>query len=707
MTQGFFLNPPLIKEILAWYSNTGENLLVFEPIAHACAAIGPLLAQGNEKKSNLAIKTMEDWCASSEFHSMLSEAAKKNSSIGVSLARESLALISNSDSFVAGIPVYEVLSAFSALIRAELRNRESRCSVRIDELFIFQAQFKQFNLHDITLLLAASCASKNVLTVFDRLLQIKEDPGTHKQIERDSLAANICAEFASGLRMFALSNFDAAQTAFELSIKKDESPSAFIAMSLLHLLRGEAELVEEFAQKAASRTDSALPEGIKKISKMLFSGEEVEAWSDDPVCVAATIFLLVSSRQYEKVTSIADQHLKKFPADLVVQALWAESIVAPIRNQLFNDPPLSGQIDSEQLEKLREARGLLIGVWQEANNQKLEAMQAIANLNLSTTALASHEFISASESALAASEAGSSQAKINYATAMLATGDLPKLMRSLEGVSGELKKNALYLTAEAYYHACSFEQAAMIWNDLLRVETDRLWQLRLNCRMLEAFRLLRDTKNAQICVDTLLSEYKNEPEALFAIAYELWQLGRNEDAIHALKIGKKIAAPNLQKWMAWELGRVLFDSDQVLSATDEYVSIAEQDTDSVQAREFAVALYKAGLIPAACERARQIREVNRKVVPGITEIETDYLVREQKLEEAKELLLMLSKERPLSAMNRLAIVRICLSLGQEDEAREELKKLSELALSDEMRADVERFAVDLDLVQTIKDQQSK
>ncbi len=39
MAQRFFLNQTLIQEILLWRSNTGENLLVFEPIARACATL--------------------------------------------------------------------------------------------------------------------------------------------------------------------------------------------------------------------------------------------------------------------------------------------------------------------------------------------------------------------------------------------------------------------------------------------------------------------------------------------------------------------------------------------------------------------------------------------------------------------------------------------------------------------------------------------
>jgi tetratricopeptide (TPR) repeat protein len=151
------------------------------------------------------------------------------------------------------------------------------------------------------------------------------------------------------------------------------------------------------------------------------------------------------------------------------------------------------------------------------------------------------------------------------------------------------------------------------------------------------------------------------------------------------------------------MGRVYFSVGQALSATDEYSLIAEKGVDSIQAREFAVALFKAGLLPAAYERSKALREAVADVIPGITEIETDYLVRLGKMEKAKDLLKKLSQKRPLSVLNRMAIVRICASLGQEEEARAELEKVQHLKLTPEMREEVEQFAADLDVVLTIKE----
>jgi tetratricopeptide (TPR) repeat protein len=289
---------------------------------------------------------------------------------------------------------------------------------------------------------------------------------------------------------------------------------------------------------------------------------------------------------------------------------------------------------------------------------------------------------------------------------MLAIGDLPKAMSALSPMPEELKFAGLRLAAEAHYHGCVFDAAIDVWKRILPKEEDRLWRLRTLCRMLESYRLLRDAPNAQACVDAMLTHYQHEPETLFALGYELWQMDKKDDAIHALRRAKDLAAPNLSKWVAWELGRVLFDAEKNLAATDEYVSIADKNVDSVQGREFAVALFRAGLLPAAYERAKAIREAHGEVVPGITEIETDWLVRDQRLQEAKELLQALSHHRPLSVLNRMAVVRICASLNQEEEARAELSKILELELTDELKEEAERFAADLDIVIGLKSRMS-
>ncbi len=681
-------------------------MVVFEPLAKACLMTGKILASHSPEKGDEARRILEDWCSGDEFFTMINEAAKSNSSISIELARESLALVSQSDSFVAGLPVNDVLSVFSALIRADLRSRESRSSAHIDELNLYQSQLRSFGLHDVCLLFLARCAAKNPTQLFDLLIHIKDDRTALKQIPLELLADGATSQFASGLRMFAIGNLEDSSNAFTLAAEKETSSvNSDIAQALIAIINSDKDRVELMLQRVSANLSDGMAESIRNFSNMMLTRNDITLSADETESIAALLFFLIKSNQHNEASSVAERHIEAFPKDLVIKLLWAESLITPIRKEWTEDPPLAGCADASKIRQLRKAKDLLVISRQEADSANLPYLKTIADSNLTVVCMMLRDFITAEECGLEAVAAfpQSGLARINLASALLAIGDLPKLMDTISDVQVEFKKSAKRLRAEALYHNCSFKEAIEIWNDLYEQEDERLWRLRILCRKLECFRLIRDEENAQKAVDLLMSAFKNEPETLFAIAYELWQMGRNDDAIHALKVAKEIAAPNLKKWIAWELGRILFDVGQALSATDEYVSVADPSIDTVQGREFAVALYKSGLLPAAGQRARSIREIKGEVVPGITEIETDLLVREGKLAEAKELLIKLSIARPFSVLNRLAIVRICIGLNQIDEARVQLQELCKLNLSPEMHDEVQTFANDLKM-DVFKDQ---
>ncbi len=705
MKKGYFLNPSLIKEILAFRTASGENLLVFEPLADACARVAKIISPNNpEKLAGL----IEEWCSSNDFVSMLEEADKSRSSISVELARESLSQYSGSESFAAGASIDQVLTVFSALLRAELRTRESRSSAYIDELFLYQSSLRELDLHDLALLLLASCASKNVLEVFDRLLLIKEEPKTLVQVDPDLLTVGISPQFLSGLRMFALRNFEGALKAFSIASQKEsESPSACIALFLVNLFSDNLEEAQLYLEKASEKTQSGFLLSLRSLQKIKAGEESLSFKAEEASSVALTLYFLKSRNCFDEMISLAKEHLEKYPADIVVRALYLEALILPVKNQLANDAPLSGSGADIFAERFAEAESFLLASIDIAGGGALNTLKTFFEINLAVLYLLKRDFAKARTTAATAIEALPSSAvgRLNYAISMLATGDLPELMQALSGLSVSEKVAYLRLTAEGYYHACLFEDALSSWKELIAIENERLWRLRTLCRMLEVYRLLRDTQNAQAAVNALLQHYQGEPETLFALAYELWQMGKTDEAIEALRDAKTKAGLNLKKWIAWQLGRVLFDADQVLSATDEYSEIVGENQDSVQAREFAVALFKAGLLPAAYERAKSLRLAAASVIPGITEIEADYLVRVQELAEAKELLLQLSKKRPLSVLNRLAIVRICLGLNDEKEAVSQIRELLSLPLSSQMRQELDELIEDSNLASLIKEKE--
>lgn len=704
----YFVDPIIVQEILAWTRNTGENPLVFEALAKACSAIGRSLLPDKRERAQDINRVFEQWCSSDNFVELLQNSESQKVGVLFESARKSISQFSGSESFVAGVAIDKSLSAFSALLRADLRTRDSRASVRIDELILWQGFSKAFDLHDIALLLLAACASNDVLNTFDKLLAIRSRPSSLIQVKVDELNVQ-SAPFTSAVRMFALANFESAEKGFELCLQSDnESPTFLISLCLLNLLKGNF----DEASATLDRMKLYEPSCVISCIRYLIALGKDEALPfmevEDPISFAVSGFALLRKREYTKLSQTVSAHLGRFPEDVLAYLLAAQSKIQQTQEIYFNDPPLPGAMEQVDNSWVNESESFLKDACKTASKLGLTTIESFARNNLALVALMNRKFQESVEHTILALRLNEDcvEAMLNQSIGYLALGNLPESLRALQGVTAPYSNYSGRIAAEAYFHACAFDEALEFWNRLQDSETDRLWQLRICCRMLESYRLQQDSRNGQNCVDKLLARFRNEPEALFALAFELWLLGRNEDAIHALQNAKEIAAPNLKRWIAWELGRIFFDAGQTLSATDEYLSVSNENIDSAQAREFAVALFKAGLKPAANKWAKLLREVSGDVIPGITEIETDYLVSDGKLEEAKQLLLKLSRKRPLSVMNRIAIARICATLGQEDEAHRELSEIRKLAISPELKEDVERFLSDLEIVRSIKAKQT-
>ena len=701
----YLLNRLIVHEILLWSKNTGENPLVFDPIAKACKLLGPACFPNNETRANELSAIFEKWCSSQHFIDLLQSANDRSGSVSVDAARVSLSAVSGSESFVATLPVDNVLGAFGALVRADLRARDSRSSVRIDELFIWQGFYRRFDLHDLSLLLLAACASSNVLVTFDKLLAIKSQPGSLIQLSDSDFNKQSSPQFVAAMRMFALRNFEAAQTGIERSLQKDpDSPTFIFALSLAQIMQRNLDLAEKTLASAERFGPSSVLKCIRYLQTVLQGSPGDLPEDEDPVSFFVTSYAYLSKRDHEKFLEIGRKHLERFPQDLLAYFTMAQCLTMRSQEDFYDDPPLPGSGVVAELGSISAAEANLHQARSIIEEQGLSSLLEICVSNLSMLSLLRRDFQVCAKTAEEAIQINptAAEAKLNQSIAYVALGDLPSAMRSLQGLPLEYSRFSGRLAAESYFHAGAFEDALQVWNRLQEQETERLWRLRILCRMLETYRLQQDSKNGQRCVDIMLANFQHEPETLFAIAFELWQLGRFDDAVDALKRAKEFAAPNLKKWISWELGRILFDRGQVLGATDEYNSISNEEIDSTQAREFAVALFQAGLKPAAYKWAKRLREIHGDVIPGITEIETDYLVSETHLDEATDLLQKLAKTRPLSVMNRLAIAKLCVSLGQEEKAYAELAEIKDLAISKEMSDEVERMLTELEIVISLK-----
>ena len=709
----YFLSPVIVREIVIWSRQTGENPAVFEALAKASSEVGLAFYPQDQVKASELSRLFSSWIASEHFALLLQNANSNSASISQERARQSIVQLSSSESFLVGIPIDDALSAFSALVRAELRVKDSRSSVRIDELYIWQGFSRAFDLHDVTMLLLASCSSKNVLASFDKLLSIKASPHDLIILTETEFGLKGNPAFASALRMYALANFEAAETGFAKCLESAPASAAYTMALALALIMKYDPQESDFARASelVSRCDALDTSIVLDAIKYLIAKRQGVAadllQDDDPISFFLSAYALLLERRYVDLENLAKKHFENFPDDILALLAVSISDVMQVQDDYYDDPPLPGAEPLKHEQRMQEALERFARAEELATSQNLSGLAITATLGRSLINLMSRKFkeciVLCDEVLLAVPDSG--EAKLNRSISQIALGELPAALSSLQGASQHYAIICSRLAAEAYFHACAFDEALKIWNLIVDQEPERLWRLRILCRMLESYRLLQDSKNGQRCVDILLKEFQQEPETILALGYELWQLGNSEEAIESMERAKAAAAPNLRKWISWELGRVMFDAGKTLSATDEYVSVSNEKIESVQAREFAFALYKADLKPAAYKWAKTLREIRNDVIPGITEIETDHLAAEGKLQEAKALLVALSEKRPLSIVNRLATASICAYLDQEEEAKRIIADILNLNASPELREAAERLAADIEIVIELKKKQ--
>ncbi len=708
---GFFLSPFLIRELAKWRQSTGENIAVFEPVVRSCTTAGKALTESNDSAKEIA-DSLLIWCASLEFEALVLSCDKTRRNLWLEEATGHFQKVMKLDSDpvqteIHGVSIERILCALSALLRAELRIWDSRSSGRMDELFVWQRQFDTVTAEDFALWLLCHLLEGTGANVFDKLTGLRQTGAEFKVAPVPDEDIQLRPALVSGVGHAAFFHYQEAADVFKRARAIPSANSAYglLGSALTAFLNG----AHGAAQRLLMTEVDSAPDIMHAVRILIFGASVVSpdiegSFSNrtaspaidqmqhvcDELCAQALAFANIQKREFKRAEEILSAYLKNnscLSADsLFTYLLLAESILTPTCEVFFDDPPLPGSPGLEYPERLKLAQEYL----NKAEALCLhEGMMRGANrvrVNLSCVLILRRKFERALQvlNTVLSTEPDNVSAVLNQASTLLLLGLLPRLYDCVEPLRNWDALIAGRMVADACYHTGDFEEALRLWNQLLEHERDRKWQMRAIIRELEIFRMLRNQTDAQSCTDALMQHFRSEPEALFALGCELSHIGEREKSIELLEAAKQAAAPNLKKWIAWELARIYCEQEKMLSATDEYAVTADKNVDSPQAREFIVALYRAGLLPAAYERAVALRHAGGGIIPGITEIEVDFLMQNDEPAKARDLLLELARLRPLSITNRIALIQLYLELGELANARRELDDINVSRLSDDL-----------------------
>lgn len=707
---GFFLSPFLIRELVKWRQSTGENIAVFEPVHRSCTAAGTAVADGDNAK--LIGNKLHTWCASREFEALMLSCAKTRRNLWLDEAVQHLrSLMEPNDEQaqqlkkIGGTSLEQILCAFSALLRTELRIWDSRSSARIDELFVWQREFEKISATDFALWLLCNLIEGTGAHVYDKLTTLRQSGAEFKVSRTSDPDMALRPALLAGIGHASFYDYDQAAAVFSKvrDLPDVDGCYGLLGLALVAYMRGD----EAGAQRLIL-TDSSNAPGIMHAVRILVFGasvispviedrqsnREVATGTEhvcDELCAQALAFVSIQSGDYARAEELLASAIKRESyqagaVGLYTLLLLAESILTPIREAYFEDPPLPGAPEHEYTSRIALAKDHLERALQLSQSEGLARGTNRVRLNLSCALILNRKFDAALKTLepLLASEPENIQAIFNKSAALLLLGMLPQLYQCVEPLRNREALVAGRMVADACYHTGDFSESLRLWGQILEYEKDRLWLMRSLIRQLEIFRMLRNQSEAQQCTDALMKHFRFEAEALFALGCELAQIGEKERAIELLDGARELAGPNLKRWIAWELARIYCDQDKTLSATNEYTLTADKDTDSPQAREFIVALYRAGLLPAAHERAVALRRAGGAILPGITEIEVDFLMQNEEHEKARDLLLELARVRPLSVTNRIALIQLYLHLREFTNARHALDEIDVSRLPEEV-----------------------
>ena len=690
---GFFFNPLMIGELAEWCQSTRENLAIFEPLVRAARILCEVVTDSADSAVEIRLR-LEQWCSSAEFEALIMGSYAEGRNIWLGEATKHFSDVTGIRSAVGDVSVDNLLRAFSAIVRSELRAKDSRSTVRLDEMLVWQANFEEMSEHTFGLWLLCNLLEGTNTRFFDQLSEL--------QRKATSIQTNFSADaeldfrpcIVSGISHVAFSRFDEAGDVFAkaISLSNPAEPAGLLGLALTELLRGNRSSAQLLLRNVNCMTPVThavrifVCEGdvVSDLPSLVNQGQSNDLHECTEICTQALAYVLLRRGDYEGGRQALARGIGKESIDsagsIFTMFLMGEAEFQQARLTQFEDPPVPGAPGNEHVARVGTAKQFYERALETSEQLKLSSCALMALKNLVCVLIVRREFATASTvvDRVLLVDPLCARSIYNRALILLARGLLPDVHEAVCALRGKEAVKAGRLAADAWCHAGDFDQSLELREQLLEHETDRLWRMRHMIRKLEVLRMMRRQKDAQSTTNDLISTFGAEPEMLFSLGCELSQNRQFDQALDLLQEAKRNAAPNLKKWISWELARLFCKQNKILTATDEYAAVADKHFDSVQSREFAVVLYRAGLKSAAYERANLLRMLRGEIIPGISEIEADCLIGTGRVSEARDLLRDLETMRPLSVTNKLAMIQLSIELEDAVSAKKDLSELKRL-----------------------------
>lgn len=484
-----------------------------------------------------------------------------------------------------------------------------------------------------------------------------------------------------------LDDFKTAESEYEAAISlKPEHRAVLSYAALTAMLIGNTDRALEYAQRSrpAGERDPQITFTYLRVLHYLNRDDEIERllreedWIErNPLCALALGLIRLSQQNYVQAEAYFRTALSGEVDNPHLHRLLAQTIIQPIDQVNFNNPPL--QLSEETLARMREAESHLtraIEIFEQYENPSglYEALLQRAYVR----GLLGQSYASLADcDRLLTTYPNDAEALYQKGHTLLFSGKTDEALECFLRIEDENKRRTATLSI-AIAHNRSERYANVIEvlaGDWCPAEQTRR-QVIIADLLLTAYQHTGNNEGIEALISDLERERGNDPEALVVISHHKVRLGQKEEALALYKKALEHAAEGNQRArISIELADFHFDEGEWSAAAQLYKDTVDQSDNNPLTRRYLISLFNSGARRDALNLAQRLRG-GGDAIPFVSEIEAHVLIAAGQLEDAVNLFTQLAQLEPRKFVHRLWIVEIQRRLKNHDEARRVLEGIT-------------------------------
>lgn len=479
-------------------------------------------------------------------------------------------------------------------------------------------------------------------------------------------------------------DFDRAEQHFrDAEQLRPVDPKLRSNLALLFLMRGQASRALEQSSQAfaiAPRDPDAAVVHIQAVHAAggpdhLEAFLAANAWMrDDPKCAAALGFIALGEGRFDEAQRFLTTAHEHMPSDFRLALALAESVLLSLQNHPA--PDLPWRVPGDDRDALLRVEHLATHAIQLLDHSELSVPLHHALALRATVRRGLGRFDEAGRDAdrVLAENPQDDRALLSKGLVLLQKGDLPAAARALEAIRAPLDAYVALPLAHTYLQMRLPHKAHAVLAPLWRPGDRNKQQLDIAELLLSSLWAQGKAAECDAILDSVVSAWDDDPEALSVRASHLRRQDRTSEALRLLQQGLKGATGGTREKLVLETANLLFAMREFGAASDLYGTIVPLGSDTPELRRYLVALYNAGQYGKAIETAQQVRG-SADPIPVVSEVEAAVLEFVGDLPRARAIWASLADLFPTNPAYQIEAARLDMAQGNQQAATQTLETI--------------------------------